>query len=171
MYNKTFIHNHSYIYPTNKISTTVNFNKKKKKKKKKEVDKNLFLFKTINLSCKEVNIKIKMLMLITNIFFLLYRKNQVVNIISSFFFFFVLSRNLIFIQKNKFKQNIFEKKVDNKFIINSSCVYILPMKLFIYLFIHGISYTSTYTTTHFNILCFGFLFPFYPIILDHVDNI
>ena len=27
--------------------------------------------------------------------------------------------------------------------------------VFIYL-IHGISYTSTYTTTHFNILCFGF---------------
>ena len=98
MYNKTFIHNHSYIYPTNKISTTVNFNKKKKKKKKKEVDKNLFLFKTINLSCKEVNIKIKMLMLITNIFFLLYRKNQVVNIIS--FFFFVIQKFDIY-PKNK----------------------------------------------------------------------
>ena len=72
-------------------------------------------------------------------------------------FFWLLSKNLIFIQKiNKLKQNIFEKKVNNKIFINSSHVYILPMKVvFIYL-IHGISYTSTYTTTHFNILCFGF---------------
>ena len=84
-----------------------------------------------------------MLMLITNIFFLLYRKNQVVNIISSlslffflfFCFCFVLSRNLIFIQKNKLKQNRFEKKVDNKFIINSWCVY--PPNEIVYLFIYS----------------------------------
>ena len=74
-------------------------------------------------------------------------------------FFWLLSKNLIFIQKiNKLKQNIFEKKVNNKIFINSSRVY-PPNEsgfyLFIYL-IHGISYTSTYTTTHFNILCFGF---------------
>ena len=44
-------------------------------------------------------------------------------LLASFFFF--KSQNLIFIQKNKLKQNILEKKkVDNKFIINSSsCVY------------------------------------------------
>ena len=61
-------------------------------------------------------------MLITNFFFLLYRKNQDVNVIS---FFSLLSKNLIFIPKKKLKQNILKKKkVDNKFIINSSpCLY------------------------------------------------
>ena len=46
-------------------------------------------------------------MLITNFFFLLYRKNQDVNVIS---FFSLLSKNLIFIPKKKLKQNILKKK-------------------------------------------------------------
>ena len=76
------------MHPTNKISTTINFNQKKKK-----VDKKLFLIKTIILICEEIDIskkkikfklksntiKIKLLTLITNFYFLLYHKNHVVN--------------------------------------------------------------------------------------------
>ena len=64
------------------------------------VDKKLFPFKIINLSCEEVDIKIKLLTLITNIFFLLYQKNQVVNIISAFlFYFFVIQKFDIYPKK------------------------------------------------------------------------
>ena len=60
-------------------------------------------------------------MLVTNFFFLLYRKNQDVNVIS---FFSLLSKNLIFIPKKIKTKYIKKKKVDNKFIINSSpCLY------------------------------------------------
>ena len=42
------------MHPTNKISTTINFNQKKKK-----VDKKLFLIKTIILICEEIDISKK----------------------------------------------------------------------------------------------------------------
>ena len=113
----------------------------------------MFLFKTINLSCEEVDIKIKSLTLIINNFFCCNIKIKLLTLLASsffffffFFFFFLLSKNLIFIQKNKLKKNIFDKKIDNKFIINSSRVFILPMKFFFF-FNSWDCYTSTYTTT------------------------
>ena len=46
----------------------IKFQPQKTSTKKKKNDKKLFLFKTINLSCEEVDIKIKLLTSITNIF-------------------------------------------------------------------------------------------------------